>query len=84
MTGDSGDLYIGLMSGTSLDGIDVALVELGGSAERPDPVGLIAFHSVSYDRDFRDRLRAGLGSGTPAALCDLNFALGERMAAAAG
>lgn len=82
MTDASGDLYVGLMSGTSLDGIDVAVVELGGDRERPDPAHLTAFHSLTYDRGFRDRLRSGLESGSPADLCDLNFELGERLAAA--
>ena len=79
---DASGIYVGLMSGTSLDGIDVAVVELGGAAECPDPARLTAFKSLTYDRDFRDRLRAGLESGDPAELSDLNFELGERLAAA--
>lgn len=82
MTTPSGDLYVGLMSGTSLDGIDVAVVELGGREERPEPARLVAFHSLTYDRDFRDGIRTRIESGDPAALCDLNFELGERLASA--
>lgn len=50
-------LFLGLMSGTSLDGVDAALVETNGQDE-PRP-GL--FHSSAYDTGFRERLRAVLG-----------------------
>lgn len=50
-------LFLGLMSGTSLDGIDAVLVETDGRDE-PRP-GL--FHSVAYDSGFRERLRGLLG-----------------------
>jgi anhydro-N-acetylmuramic acid kinase len=75
-------LYIGLMSGTSLDGIDVALAEYGGDAERPEPARLVAFESYTYEATFRDRLRGVIEGGNPAGVCDLNFALGERLAVA--
>ena len=48
---------IGLMSGTSMDGIDVALLESDGKRMMP-PVG---FLSVPYSAAFRKRLRAVLG-----------------------
>jgi anhydro-N-acetylmuramic acid kinase len=55
-------LAIGLMSGTSLDGIDAALVETDGEAEaRP-----LAFVSLSYEPAFRSRLRDLLGGEAPA------------------
>jgi len=82
MNDSSGTLYVGVMSGTSLDGIDVALVDLGGSDERPDPARLVAFESYTYDAPFRDRVRAAIERGTPASLCALNFELGERFATA--
>jgi anhydro-N-acetylmuramic acid kinase len=82
MTSPAGDLYIGLMSGTSLDGIDVAVTELGGEAEIPDPARLVAFESYTYEATFRDRMRSILEDGSPADLCDLNFDLGERLATA--
>lgn len=77
-----GDLYMGLMSGTSLDGIDVAVVELGGEEERPDPARLVAFESLTYASTFRDRVRAAVEKGSAAELCDLNFELGARFATA--
>ena len=50
-------LALGLMSGTSLDGIDAALLETDGEAVAM-PVGAL---TVPYDAGLRDRLRACLG-----------------------
>ena len=47
-------LAIGLMSGTSMDGIDAALIETDGEALNRR----IGFHFVPYDAAMRDRLRA--------------------------
>ena len=75
-------IYAGLMSGTSLDGIDVALVRREGEEERPEHAELVAFRSVPYDEPFRTRLRVACEAGTSAELCALGFELGRRFAAA--
>lgn len=74
-------LVAGLMSGTSLDGIDVALVRITGSGLgcRVEPV---AFKTFGYDEALRQAI---LGvcrpdSSTAADICALNFRLGERFA----
>jgi len=50
-------VVIGLMSGTSLDGVDLALVRTDG--ESIDELG--AFKSYPFEDEFRDRMRAGFG-----------------------
>ncbi len=49
-------LALGLMSGTSMDGIDAALIDTDGDAV----VRRIAFATTPYDAAFRDRLRAAM------------------------
>ena len=44
---------IGLMSGTSLDGIDLAMIESDGV----DHIKFIANDYLGYTNEFRDRLR---------------------------
>ncbi len=54
----TGELFIGLMSGTSLDGVDVALVEFNanlGSIEQPN---VIATHFLSYSQALRTEILA--------------------------
>lgn len=50
-------LFVGLMSGTSLDGIDAALVESDGESVRPTD----AFWTEPYPAAMRARIRAVLG-----------------------
>jgi anhydro-N-acetylmuramic acid kinase len=47
------ELYIGLMSGTSLDGIDAALVDLSN-----DKVSLLDFHYQAFSTEFREQIKA--------------------------
>ncbi len=76
-------LYLGLMSGTSLDGVDAALVSLGGQRERPQSTELLHFITVEYGDRFRERLARAVEDGSPGDICELNFELGRRFAAAA-
>lgn len=75
---------MGLMSGTSLDGIDAALVRYEGHAETPSVARLEWFHTQPFESGFASRLRrAAAGSADSEDLCGLNFALGELLAEAA-
>ncbi len=80
-------LTIGLMSGTSTDGIDAALVELArreGSAPGWQ-VALKAFLTMPYPEVVRQelfRLFAGEAEGT-ARVCHMNYVVGELFARAA-
>jgi anhydro-N-acetylmuramic acid kinase len=65
-------LAVGLMSGTSLDGVDAALVELAGK----DQVKLRAFHTEPYSAAERQRILNAIAGGTARELCLLNVWLG--------
>ncbi len=72
---------IGLMSGTSLDGIDAAVVRFAGDPRDPQ-WQVEAFITVSYTDVQRAQLHAALTRGGPAELCTMHADLGEWFAAA--
>ena len=79
---ERGTLMVGLMSGTSLDGVAAAVVRFtdrngGVNAE------LVGFTSHAYSREQHDRLARALVEGSPADYCRLGFDLGEWLANAA-
>ena len=78
----SGELVVGLMSGTSLDGIDAALVRFEGSTSEDLSWSLVAFQSTPYGPERQALLLKGMEDGIPEGLCRLNASLGEWMAAA--
>ena len=47
---------IGLMSGTSLDGLDVAFCKISNSGENT-AVELVEFETISYSMEFKDQIR---------------------------
>lgn len=73
---------VGLMSGTSADGVDAALVSI---ARRKTGlhVEMLAFHSLSYPRSLQQRILSASVSGTVSDICHLNALLGEWFADAA-
>ena len=73
---------VGLMSGTSADGVDAALVTIvrqkGGLR-----IEMVAFHSLHYPRSLQQRILSASVSGTVTDICHLNALLGEWFADAA-
>ena len=72
---------VGLISGTSADGIDAALVELRGSGTSTE-ARLLDFRSRAYEPELRARVLA-LVEATAEELLRLHYALGEAFARAA-
>ena len=70
---------VGLMSGTSADGVDAAIVDVG-----PRGVEVVAFDTYPYPAVLRREVMAACRPGQSGVddLCHLNFALGEVFAEA--
>jgi anhydro-N-acetylmuramic acid kinase len=64
----------GIMSGTSLDGIDVAIIDIHGKR-----IATVAHSTTAYPASTRQRI---LSASTPAEISRLNFELGELYAKA--
>lgn len=81
MTRDNSRMIaIGMMSGTSVDGIDIAAIDIGG-----DEVTVLSTAHRDYDDDLRRRILAA-ASGDPlgaAAIAALHVAIGDAYADAA-
>lgn len=76
-------LVVGLMSGTSVDGIDAALVQVAGS-RRATAATLVAFQTVPFAPGLRERVLAvSHGDGNAETVSRLNVALGAAFADAA-
>jgi len=73
---------VGLMSGTSGDGVDAALVEVSGRGQTLKARALAA-QTLSYPRSLQQRIVTASISGTVADICHLNALLGEWFANAA-
>ena len=72
-------LAVGLMSGTSLDGVSTALVRLTAD---PPSAQLVAFRQEPYATAERGAIIDAMARGTPKDLAFLHVALGERFAGA--
>ncbi len=74
---------IGLMSGTSMDGVDAALLEVGGTTPQDFTWKLLGFEPFPYGPERRSEVKDAIDAGTAAKLCRLHAELGEWFAEAA-
>ena len=77
-----GNLFVGLMSGTSIDGIDAVVVQIDGVSRAEFEWSLLAFTTTAYDEGRRKMILDALEKGTPQTLCRLDASLGEWFASA--
>jgi anhydro-N-acetylmuramic acid kinase len=84
ITNKSARIACGLMSGTSVDGIDAALVEIRGSGTETE-VRLLHFFTLPFTPDEKHEILKICSPETSSvdAICRLNVSLGEKMAKAA-
>ncbi|WP_422658384.1 anhydro-N-acetylmuramic acid kinase [Paenibacillus sp. EC2-1] len=77
-------IIIGLMSGTSLDGIDAAIVRITGSGLQSQ-VELLYYYNTPYDASIREQLKAlcSIEHSSSASVCSMNAYLGRKFADAA-
>ena len=75
-------IVLGLMSGTSVDGVDTAITDIRrrGDSLR---VRLLSHESVAYPQPLRNRIVAASERGHVSEVCHLNVVLGEVFARAA-
>lgn len=70
-------LIVGLMSGTSLDGVDAALVSIEGRSLAELRWQMLGFRTLPYSEERRDLIHAAIVAGTAESLSDLHAQLGE-------
>ena len=84
MTGErSAHVYVGLMSGTSLDGISAAVARFTKTDTELLDVELLGFHVHEYTAEQRERFLAAMQSGSAREYCRLAVDFGELLATAA-
>lgn len=77
-------LIVGLMSGTSLDGVDAALVEIEGYGKQTK-VNLLEFETVAFTENEKNEILQLCNPETSSVdkICEMNVELGKKFSAAA-
>jgi anhydro-N-acetylmuramic acid kinase len=81
-SGHRPSIIVGLMSGTSADGIDAVVARISGAGRRLT-AKIIAHTHKSFTPTLRNRILCASLEGTVAEICELNFLLGEEFARSA-
>ncbi len=76
-------LIVGLMSGTSLDGVDAALVEIEGEGVEDVRFRLVHWLTAPFEEARREAIHGAILAGSAERLCGLHADLGEWLAEAA-
>lgn len=74
---------IGLMSGTSLDGVDAVLAEFDGAREAELAWRVLGFVSLPYTLERRETIHRAILEGSAESICRVHAQLGEWFAEAA-
>jgi anhydro-N-acetylmuramic acid kinase len=75
-----GDAYVGVMSGTSLDGISACVVRFNEGSGKALTFELLAFEVLEYNPQQRQHLLAAMQRGSAQEYCRLGFDLGGWLA----
>ena len=75
-------LIVGLMSGTSLDGVDAALVEIDGEGVDDVRFRVVHWLTAPFDEARREAIHGAILAGSAERLCGLHADLGEWLAEA--
>jgi anhydro-N-acetylmuramic acid kinase len=73
---------LGLMSGTSVDGVDCAIVDIRGKGHHLR-IRVLGTDTVPFRPQFRSKILQAMSQGTVSDICHLNAAVGEVFARAA-
>ena len=76
----AGGVYVGLMSGTSLDGISAAVARFTPSGMQAFDVELLAFHVHEYAPAPRERMLAAMREASASEYCRLAVDFGGWLA----
>ncbi len=75
-------LIVGLMSGTSLDGVDAALVQIEGDSVETVSWRMVHWATLPYAEERREAIHRAVVAGSAEALCRLHARIGEWLAEA--
>ncbi|MEP7344420.1 MAG: anhydro-N-acetylmuramic acid kinase [Gemmatimonadaceae bacterium] len=73
-------VLVGVMSGTSLDGISAAVVRFSAAGASRPQAELLAFRILPYDDVRRARIASAIDGATPDEFCRINFDMGHWLA----